>query len=82
MYLHNLSIVFLTLFTSFLLLVPTVELASFSASTHCLEEFALLRIITANQVRFFLNHFLYQKKTHRQTQKASMGSHDTFILLK
>jgi len=27
--------------TIFVLIVPTVELASFSASTHCLEGFAL-----------------------------------------
>src|SRR6218665_3350724 len=43
---HNLNSLSLTLFTIFLLIVLTVELACFPASTHCLEGFALLYIIT------------------------------------
>src|SRR6218665_209824 len=43
---YNLNSVSLTLFTILLLIVLTVELACFPASTHCLEGFALLYIIT------------------------------------
>src|SRR6218665_90167 len=53
-------IVFLTLFTVFLLIVPTVELASFSSLTHCLEGFALLCTITPKSISSsmtFYNHF-------------------------
>jgi len=71
MLLYNLSIsiVSLTWFTILLLIVQTVELASFAASTHCLEGFALLCIHVITRKSFFLNHFLYQKNTQRKTHK-------------
>src|SRR6218665_3624512 len=44
-----------------IIIVQTVEIASFAASTHCLQGFALLCIgPNHTQVHFFLNHFLYQ----------------------
>jgi len=41
MNLYNFSTASLTLFTIFLIIVPTVEVASISDSTHCNEGFAL-----------------------------------------
>jgi len=69
MHLYNLSIASLALFTIFLRIVPTVQLTFLSASTHSLEDFAPLCIITPHSLSI-------------QTQTASKGSHDTFILLK
>jgi len=49
-----------TRFIIFLIIVQTVEIASFAASTHCLEDFALLCVDhNHTQIHFFLNHFLY-----------------------
>src|SRR6218665_2166599 len=48
-----------TRFIIFLIIVQTVEIASFAASTHCPEGFALLCVgPNHTQVHFFLNHFL------------------------
>src|SRR6218665_1585476 len=78
---YNLNSVSLTLFTIFLLIVLTVELACFPASTNCLEGFALLCIITFKSISYSIT-FYTRKNTQRQTQRASKGSHNTFILLK
>ena len=71
------------LFTTFFLIVQTVELASISASTHCLEGFAFLYIITQKSISSSIT-FYTRKKTQRQKQGASTGkgSHNTFILLR
>src|SRR6218665_273186 len=82
-HIYNLNSVSLTLFTNFLLIVGllTVELTCFPASTHCLEGFALLCIITFKSISYSIT-FYTRKNTQRQTQRASKGSHNTFILLK
>jgi len=80
-HIYNLNSVSLTLFTNFLLIVLTVELTCFPASTHCLEGFALLCIITFKSISYSIT-FYTRKNTQRQTQRASKGSHNTFILLK
>ena len=70
----------LCLLYTFLHIVPTVELASFSASTHCLEGFAHLCIITPSP---FLPQSLSIPEKHTNADiRASKGSLDTFILLK
>src|SRR6218665_1535654 len=60
----------LILLTIFLHIVPTLELASVSASTHCLDSFALLCIITLKSISSSIT--FYTRK--RQTQRANKGS--------
>src|SRR6218665_3639311 len=62
------SIVFLTKFTILFCIVPTVKLASFSASAcvHFLEGFALLCIITPTSISSSII-FYTRKDTQRQT---------------
>src|SRR6218665_3725521 len=82
---YNLSIISLTLFTYNLSIIsfiaPTVELASFSASTHCLEGFALLCIITPKSI--YSSITFYTRKQHTKGHKERVRDlFDTSILLK
>ena len=67
---YNLSIVSLTMSTIFLLIAPTVELASFITATHGREGFVVFCIITLIEVHFFLNHLLYQKRHTKADTKS------------
>jgi len=73
MHLYNINIVSLTQITIFLRIVPTVELASLSASTHCLEGFALLCIITPKSISSFVTFYSLPQKTHKDRHKERVG---------